>query len=97
MKVPERVMTTTARINFRIDPEEKALASKAAALMGMTLAEFVRWAALEKAQGVLDRETRITLTDHDFAAFAHALTAAFSPKPALTSALTQVRSQVRRG
>jgi uncharacterized protein (DUF1778 family) len=89
-------MTPAARINFRIDAEQKALASKAAATMGMTLAEFVRWAALEKAQEVLGRETRITLTESDFAAFAHALDAEFLPNQALKGALTQVRRQVRR-
>jgi uncharacterized protein (DUF1778 family) len=45
---------------------------------------------------LLERETRLTLTDRDFAAFARALDSAFAPNPALKQALTQARRRVRR-
>jgi uncharacterized protein (DUF1778 family) len=89
-------MTTTARFDLKMDANEKAIVAKAAALMGTTMAGFVRAAAKEKAQVLLDREARITLTQRDFASFAKALDGAFAPNPALKAALTQARRKVRR-
>jgi uncharacterized protein (DUF1778 family) len=60
------------------------------------MAGFMRVAAKEKAQVLLDREARLTLTDRDFTAFASALDSAFAPNPALKAALRQVRRKVRR-
>ena len=70
--------------------------TKAAALPGTTMASFVRAAAKEKAQVLLEREARLTLTGWDFNAFARTLDSAFAPNPALKAALTQVRRKVRR-
>jgi len=89
-------MTTAARFDFKMDADEKALVARAAALLGTTMAGFVRLAAKEKAQVLLDREARLTLTDRDFTAFASALDSAFAPSPSLQAALTQVRRKVRR-
>jgi uncharacterized protein (DUF1778 family) len=92
----ELVMTTAARFDLKMNADEKAMVARAAALLGTTMAGFVRVAAKEKAQVLLDREARLTLTDRDFTAFASALDSAFAPNPALKSALTQVRRKVRR-
>jgi uncharacterized protein (DUF1778 family) len=92
----EPVMPTAARFDLKMDADEKAIVAKAAALLGTTMAGFVRVAAKEKAQVLLDREARLTLTDRDFTAFARALDSAFAPNPALKAALTQVRRRVRR-
>lgn len=89
-------MTTATRFDLKMDAEEKAILAKAAALMGTTMAGFVRLAAKEKAQVLLDREARLTLTERDFTAFATALDSAFSPNPALKAAMTQARRKVRR-
>ena len=89
-------MGTAARFDLKMDAEEKAVIAKAAALMGTTMAGFVRVAAKEKAQVLLERETRLTLTDRDFTAFALALDSAFAPNPALKEALAQARRKVRR-
>ncbi len=89
-------MTTTARFDLKLDADEKAFVAKAAALMGTTMAGFVRAAAKEKAQLLIERETRLTLSEHDFSAFARALDSAFAPNPALKEALTQARRRVRR-
>jgi len=75
---------------------EKAVVTKAPALPGTTMAGFVRAAAKEKAQVLLEREARLTLTGRDFNAFSRALDSAFAPNPALKTALTQVRRKVRR-
>jgi uncharacterized protein (DUF1778 family) len=89
-------MTTAARFNFKMDADEKAIVAKAAALLGTTMAGFVRVAAKLKAQVLLYRETRLTLTLRDSTAFASALDSAFAPNPALKAALRQVRRKVRR-
>lgn len=89
-------MTTAARFDLKMDADDKAIVAQAAALLGTTMAGFVRMAAKEKAQVLLDREARLTLTERDFATFTAALDTAFSPNPALKAALTQVRRKVRR-
>ena len=89
-------MTAAARFDLKMDAEEKAIVAKAAALMGTTMAGFVRVAAKEKAQLLLERETRLSLTERDFNAFARALDSAFTPNPALKAALTLARRKVRR-
>ena len=89
-------MATAARFDLKMDADEKAIVAKAAALMGTTMAGFVRAAAKEKAQVLLDREARITLSERDFVAFARALESAFTPNRALKAALTQARRKVRR-
>ena len=89
-------MTAAARFDLKMDADEKAMVAKAAALMGTTMAGFVRLAAKEKAQVLLEREARLTLTERDFSAFARALDSAFAPNPALVKALTQVRRKIQR-
>lgn len=89
-------MSVAARFDLKMDSDEKAIVAKAAALMGTTMAGFVRAAAKEKAQVLLDRETRLTLSERDFAVFAQALDSAFAPNPALKAALTSARRKVRR-
>ena len=58
--------------------------STATGLMGTSMAGFARTAAKEKAQILLDRESRLTLS---------AIQGAFQPNPALQSAL-EARKQV---
>lgn len=89
-------MTSAARFDLKMDAQEKDVIAKAAALMGTTMAGFMRAAAKEKALLLLERESRITLSQRDFAAFAAALDGAFRPNAALKSALTQARRKVRR-
>ena len=51
-------MTAVARFDLKMDADEKDIVSRAAALMGTTMAGFVRAAAKEKAHALLDREVR---------------------------------------
>jgi uncharacterized protein (DUF1778 family) len=88
--------TAAARFDLKMDADEKAVVAKAAALMGTTMAGFVRAAAKEKAQALLERETRLTLSALDFNDFTRALDSAFSPNTALEQALAQARRRVRR-
>lgn len=89
-------MTARARFDLKMDASEKDVVSRAAALMGTTMAGFVRAAAKEKALALLDRESRVTLSKRDFAAFAKALDGAFTPNRILKGALTEARTKVRR-
>lgn len=89
-------MTAAARFDLKMDAEEKRLVSRAAAVMGTTMAGFVRAAAKEKAQALLVRESGVTLSPRDFARFADSLDRAFRPNPALRKALTEARRKIRR-
>ena len=84
-------MSAAARFDLKMDVEEKEFVSRAAALMGITMAAFVRTAAKEKARELLDKESRITMTTQDFAAFTTALNGAFTPNAALQNAMTTAR------
>lgn len=87
---------STSRFDLKLDPEDKDMVAKAAALMGTTMAGFVRSAAKENAQAFLEREARITLTRRDGEAFVAALDSAFRPNAALEEAISQSRRQARR-
>jgi uncharacterized protein (DUF1778 family) len=89
-------MTAIARFDLKIDTQEKDVIARAAALMGTTMAGFVRAAAKEKAQQLLERESRLTLSQRDFKAFAAVLEGAFAPNQALREAVAQARKKVRR-
>jgi uncharacterized protein (DUF1778 family) len=89
-------MAAIARFDLKMDADEKDIVSRAAALMGTTMAGFVRAAAKEKALALLERESRITLSRRDFDAFTQALNTAFSANPALDRALTEAAAKVRR-
>ena len=51
-------MTAVARFDLKMDADEKDIVSRAEALMGTTMAGFVRAAAKKKAHALLDREVR---------------------------------------
>lgn len=80
-------MSAVARFDLKMDVEEKDVVSRAAALVGTTMAAFVRTAAKEKARELLDRESRITMSAQDFQAFTMALNGTFTPNAALQNAL----------
>ena len=89
-------MTIAARFDLKMEPHEKDMVARAAALMGTTMAGFVRSAAKEKAQLLLERESRVTLSQHDFDAFAKAIEGAFTPNSKLKAAMAQSRAKVKR-
>jgi uncharacterized protein (DUF1778 family) len=89
-------LDNSARFDLKLEKDEKELFSEAAALMGTTMAGFMRAAAKEKARALLEQERRITLSPQDFAAVAAALENAFAPNKALRSAIKRAREAVRR-
>ena len=88
-------MTVAARFDLKLDANDKDLLLRAASLMGTTMAGFVRSAAKEKAQTLLDQESRLLLSKRDFLAFNAAIHGAFAPNPALQAALESV-AKVKR-
>lgn len=86
----------TTRLDLKLDSGEKKTIARAAALMGTTMADFVRAAAKEKAQALVERETRVVLDERDFTRFATAVSGPFKPSPALSHALQEARQKVRR-
>ena len=88
-------MTITARFDLKLDTEDKDLLSRAASLMGTTMAGFVRVAAKEKAQSLLEQESRVILSRRDFAEFQSAIAGAFTPNPAMQKAI-KAAARVKR-
>ena len=88
-------MTAVARFDLKLDAEDKDLLARAASLMGTTMAGFVRCAAKEKAQILLEQESRVSLSQCDFLALNAAIQGAFAPNSALQGAL-QAASRVKR-
>ena len=88
-------MQTKDWFDLKIDAQGKDVIAKAD-LMGTTMAAFVRVAAVERAQELLEREARIRLSQRDFEAFTQALGGAFKPNVVLEKALTEAREKVRR-
>jgi uncharacterized protein (DUF1778 family) len=88
-------MTIAARFDLKLDADDKDLLARAASLMGTTMAGFVRSAAKEKAQSLLEQESRVLLSKRDFLAINTAIGGAFSPNPALQAAL-KAASKVKR-
>ncbi len=84
-----------ARLDLTLDTADKDMVARGAALMGTTVAAFVRAAAKEKAQQLIDRETRLEMSARDFDAFADALAQPWQPNAALQRAL-QAADTVKR-
>ncbi|GBU09683.1 hypothetical protein AwWohl_08210 [Gammaproteobacteria bacterium] len=88
-------MSTITRFDLKIDANEKDTIARAAALMGTTMAAFVRIAAQEKARDILDKEIRITMSTSDFDLFTQALNQDFHPNNVLQDALDQAQKVKR--
>lgn len=86
----------TERFDMKLDHDEKSIFARGAAIMGTSMAGFVRAAAKEKAQELIDRQSRIRLSAEDAKAFSAAIDAAFEPNPALSNALTASAKHVKR-
>jgi uncharacterized protein (DUF1778 family) len=88
-------MPADARLDLKLDQSEKDAVSRAAAIVGTTVAAFVRGAVKEKASLVIEREHRVTMSDIDFAAFAQAINRPFKPNTAMGKAIAAA-SKVKR-
>ena len=88
-------MTEVTRFDLRLDAEEVDRLSRAASLTGTNMADFVRYAAKEKGRILLERASRVTLSERDFLAFNAAINGAFAPNMALQEAI-KTAGQVKR-
>lgn len=88
-------MQSIARFDLQMDVEDKDVVARAAALMGVTMAAFVRTAAKEKARELIERDSRLTMTTKDFKDFANALNSAFTPNLALQNAMNAAQKVKR--
>lgn len=89
-------MAAAERFDMKLDSDEKMILAKGAALMGTSMAGFVRSAAKQVAQELIERESRIVLSRRDAEEFCSAMDKAFDPNPALAGALSEARKRVKR-
>lgn len=84
-------MTGTAlaldRVDIRLGSEDKGLLQLAASYEGMTMASFVRKAALDVARSVLERNERISFSREEAKRILAALDQPFEPNAALSKAM----------
>jgi len=89
-------MASPARFDLKLDKREKDLFARAAELMGTTMAGFVRAAAKEKASSLIERESRIILSEREARQLLEALDAPFQPNAALKKALDAANRSIKR-
>ena len=76
-----------ARLAVRVTPEQRALLQRAAALQGLSLAEFLVRSAQAAAEEVIRKREMITLSPRDTAVLMEALLNPPPPNEALRAAL----------
>lgn len=80
-------MTAAARLDFRLDPTDKARISRAADLRGVPLSTFVRDAVLREAENVMAAELSVMLSAEESRRFLAALEKPFAPNARLKRAM----------
>ena len=89
---------TSARLDLRIDPAVKELATRASALMGSnSLSEFVIQAIREKSARVIEEAEVIRLNTEAFNAFVAACEANLEPNEALLTAQRHRKQRIEAG
>lgn len=81
------------RLAFRMKPELKERIEEAAALMGLTVTDFVVSALSERASEVLERQSGILLSDRDRDRFLKALSRPGEVVPELSATLERRRQR----
>lgn len=76
----------TERLDFRVNPDHKALFKQAAEKLGVSLSSFVVSALVEQAQKVIYEENILRLSAEDSQAFAEAILHPSEPNTALRDA-----------
>lgn len=85
---------TEAKINFRLEAQQKRLIEAAASLKGQTLTAFAVSTLIDSAQEIVERFGRTSLTDRDRDLFLALLDADDEPAPALAAAAAAYREKV---
>lgn len=81
--------TTTARLDLRLNIEDKNRITRAAALRGMSLSVFVRHAVLREADTVLAADAAVVLSPEESRRFLDALDEPFQPNAKLNKAMKE--------
>lgn len=81
------MITATERLEMRIQPEEKALLSKAAMLEGSNLSAFVLAPALKRARRIVSESERIATTAQGYRDILDVLAEPPDPSHALRAAM----------
>jgi len=89
--------SATDRIELRLVPGDKDLLAMAAAREGLTLAAFIRNAAVRAAKAVVAQDQVIRFTTSEAKAYIEALDQPFVPNAELTKALEIVDSIEKKG
>jgi uncharacterized protein (DUF1778 family) len=90
--------STDARLDLRLDPDIKQLASRASALSGArSLSEFVIQAVREKALRVMEEAETLKLNNQAFDAFWQACETAPAPNAALRAAARRRKQRIEHG
>lgn len=88
----------TARLEFRVAPERKALIERAAELTGEQPTAFARTAAEERAERVIrEHDAMTTVPAQFFDDLLAALDAPANPNPVMADAFARMRETVTRG
>lgn len=88
----------SARLEFRVSPEDKGRIERAAELVGEPVTSFARTAAEEKADRILrEHEATTTVPAEFFDELIAALDAPAEPNLALRKAAARMRKTVARG
>jgi uncharacterized protein (DUF1778 family) len=80
-------MTATARLDLRLSVRDRERIDRAAALVGLPLAAFVRTAVLREADRTVAAESMSTLSPSESQRFLAALSKPFAPNAALRRAM----------
>ena len=87
-------MSTTARIEMRVNPDFKEEAERAAALLGMkSLTEFITQAMHEKAQSVIQEHQHFSLSNEMFDQFYKVCQSEVMPSKELKALAEKVDAQ----
>ena len=84
-------VTEYARLSSRVDARIKQRAEEAASLLGQSITDFTEAALAEKAQVILERHERITMSERDFARFVEMIENPPPPTQKLREALAEFR------
>ncbi|MEI7369997.1 DUF1778 domain-containing protein [Pectobacterium sp. 1950-15] len=89
-------MTTTARLDLRLNAHDKERITKAAALRGIAVSAFVRDAVLREADTAIAADTVVTLSEQESRRFLATLNQPFLPNDRLHKAMEEAANLMKR-
>lgn len=88
-------MTVAARLDLRLNPNDKDRINRAASLRGVPVSTFVREAVLREAESVMATEHTVTLSPEESRRFLDALDKPFKPNARLKKAMDDAAKLIR--